>query len=222
MARSCKPLIGVPGTLEMAVNLLSLGEQTNYYSFTAQSLAEALQRMLSLGPRDGDGHHSAGCDIRADIFPGLQTGIVPGSTVEIPNMGWTATAHISQGTLRYGFVFRFPNWSNIGSLSRPIQAEWRRYTRCLWVHERGHVQVTMQVLRRFLQQFQNLRIAGMGQSGQAAENTAQSELQIQVREVYNLLAHENQRDSNRYDVRTRHGRTQGARLQTIIRVGSRH
>lgn len=66
----------------MAISPVSLGEQTNYYTFTATSLREALQRMTQLGDRDGDGNHAASIDIRADIFQNLQTGIVPGSTIE--------------------------------------------------------------------------------------------------------------------------------------------
>ncbi len=200
----------------MAVNLVSLGEQTHYYTFTVVSLQEALQRMLQLGDRDGDGSHAASIDIRADIFQNLQTGIVPGSTVQIQGMGWTATALITQGSLRYGFVYRFPRWSNVESLSQPIRSEWQRYTRCLWIHERGHAREAMSILQRYQQQFQNLRIAQMGPSAREAEEAAQRELRAQVGEVYNLLRHDTEESVTRYDRRTRHGRNQGAQLRTSL------
>ncbi len=206
----------------MSVTLVSLGERTDPYTFTARTLAEALRELMRRGPRDGDGHHAAYFDARADILNGLQTGIAPGSVTQIPGMGWTATAEISSASLRYGFVFRFPQWSNVGSLSRPVQAEWRRYTRCLWVHERGHVRAAMPVLRRYLRQFQGLRIASTGPSGQQAEAAAQQELRGQVNEVYRLMSHDVQQASDRYDRTTRHGRTQGARLRTEPIRGSRH
>ncbi len=206
----------------MAVSLVSLGEQTNYYAFTAGSLREALQRMLQLGDRDGDGSHAASIDIQADIFQNLQTGVVPGSATQIQGMGWTATALITQGSLRYGFVYRFPRWSNVGSLPQPIQSEWQRYTQCLWTHERGHAREAMTVLQRYQQQFQNLRIAQMGSSAREAEEAAQRELRAQVREVFNLLRHDTEESVIQYDRRTRHGRNQGAQLRTSLPRGSRH
>jgi len=89
--------------------------------------------MLQRGNRDGDGNHAASIDIQADIFQNFQTGIVPESTVQIQGMGWTATVLITQGSLRYGFVYRFPRWSNVESLSQPIRSEWQRYTQCLGI-----------------------------------------------------------------------------------------
>lgn len=206
----------------MAVNLVSLEEHINYYTFTAGSLREALQRMAQLGDRDGDGNHAASIDIRADIFQNLQTGIVSGNTTQIQGMGWTATALITQGSLRYGFIYRFPRWSNVGSLSQPIQSEWQRYTRCLWTHERGHAREAMPILRRYQQQFQDLRIAQLGPSAREAEEAAQRELRVQVREVFSLLRHDNEESIRRYDRQTRHGRNQGAQLRTSLPRGSRH
>ena len=207
----------------MSVSLVSLGESTSHYSFTANSLADALQQMLRLGPGDGDGNHAASCDVQAsDILDGLQTGIVAGTTVQIPDMGWTTTAYITQGFLRYRFVFRLPLWSNVSSLIRPIQAEWGRYNRCLMIHERGHTRAAMPVLRRYQRQFESLRIAQMGSSAREAEEAAQRELRSQAREVYGLLANDVQNASDRYDRSTRHGRTQGAELRTLMRPRSRH
>ena len=206
----------------MTVNFVSLGESTSYYRFSASTLAEALLRMTRLGPSDGDGHHAADCDMRADIMHGLQTGIVSGTTQHSPELGWMATAQISQATFRYVFVFRFPHWTNIARLTRPVQAEWGRYTTCLWTHERGHVTTAMTVLRQFLAEFRNLRITGTGASAQAAEADAQRNLRTQVSDVFDRLAFRNQQASNRYDARTRHGRTQGAQLRTTLRRGSRN
>ncbi len=206
----------------MSISFVSQGEQINNYSFNAGTLAEALEQLTRLGPRDGDGHHAAGCDMRAGIMEGLQTGIVPGSVVQVQAIGWNGNAEITQAAFRYGFVFTFPDWANIGSLSQPIQSEWQRYKGCLWVHERGHVQTAMTVLRRYLKQFQDLRINGTGANRQTAEEAAQRELRIQVQAVYDLLAYENQQENNRYDQRTRHGRIQGAQLRTRAPRGSRY
>jgi hypothetical protein len=206
----------------MTVNLVSEGERTDPYTFTAASLREALQRMAQLGDRDGDGNHSASIDIRADIFQNLQTGIISGSTTQIQGMGWTSTALITQGSLRYGFIFRFPRWSNVGNLSRPIQSEWQRYTRCLWTHERGHAREAMPVLQQYLRQFQELRIASMGASSREAEEAAQRELRSHVTDVFSLLRHDNEESIRRYDRRTRHGRNQGAQLRVSLPRGSRH
>ena len=201
----------------MSVQLSSLGEQTQHYAFSATTLAQALQQMARLGPQDGDGHHAASCEIRGDIRQNLQTRIVSGATVQLPeNMGWTATAEISQATLHYGFVFRFPQWSNVGGLARAIQTEWQRYTAALWRHERGHVRVSMPVVRTYHGSFQSLRIAATGNSGPTAEQAAERELRSQVQAVYNEMCYRVQEASNRYDGNTRHGRSQGAQLRTRV------
>jgi predicted secreted Zn-dependent protease len=205
----------------MSVNFVSLGESTNHYTFTAATLRAALQEMTRRGPRDGDGHHAASIAVRADIMRDLQTTVVSGETQHVPEVGWVATATIRSANFRYGFVFRFPRWSNVTSLSRAIQAEWTRYTQRLWVHERGHVTAAMPVLRDFLRRFQALRIGGTGTSAQAAESNAQANLRSQAQEVYNMLAFRTQEASDRYDRATRHGRTQGARLRVGSRSGSR-
>lgn len=211
----------------MSITLSFLGEETRNYSFTARSLEEALQQIQRLGPRDGDGHHAASCDIRAGVLlPDLEISTVPGSVMEVPNvpvaMRWSATARITQATLGYKVIFLFPQWANVGSFPRPVQNEWERYTQRLLTHERGHVQAAMPVLRRYLQQYQDLRIGGAGQTRQAAEEAAGRDLRVQIPEVFRLFAHETQQASDRYDQRTHHGRTQGAQLRTSPPRGSRH
>lgn len=211
----------------MAITLSSLGESTRNYSFTAASLEEAVQQMSRNGPRDGDGHHSASCDIQAAVsLQNLQIRIVPGSAILTPNVpaefSWSATAAITQATLEYRVIFLFPQWTNVGNLSQPVQNEWQRYTGCLWTHERGHVRAAMPVLWRYIQRFQDLRIAGGGRTRQSAEEIAQRDCRSQISDVYRLLAHNTQEAGNLYDGRTRHGRTQGAQLRTRAARGSRH
>ena len=206
----------------MAVTLVHIADSTSYYSFTAQSLTDAQGAMSRLGPRDGDGHHAASCDVQADIMQGLQTGIVAGSTVRIAELGvWTATAHITQAQLRYRAVYRYPQWTNVARLARYVRNEWQRFMRCLRLHERGHLTAVMPALRRSLRQFQGLRIAATGASGSAAEAAAQRDLRVQAQDLSAQLQFNGLRASRTYDRRTRHGRSQGARLRTGSRRRSR-
>lgn len=211
----------------MAITISSLGEVIRHYSFTAGSLEEALQQMQRLGPHDGDGHHAASCDIQAGVsLQDLEISIIPDSAVEVPNvpaeMRWSASARITQATLEYRVIFRFPQWSNVESLSNPVQNEWRRYMQRLIRHERGHVQVAMPVLRRYLQQYEELVIGGAGRTRQTAGETARRDLRGQIPAVFSLFAHDTQQASDRYDQRNRHGRSQGAQLRTNPARGSRH
>lgn len=211
----------------MAITLSSLGETTRNYSFTAASLEEAVQQMSRLGPRDGDGHHSASCDIQAAIsLQNLQISIIPGSVVEVPEVPpairWIASAAITQATLEYRVIFLFPQWTNVGTLSRPVQSEWQRYTRALWTHERGHIRAAMPALRRYARYYQELRVPGTGPTRRAAEEAAPRECRSQISSVFGVFAHETQQASDAYDRRTRHGRTQGAQLRTRAARGSRH
>ena len=207
----------------MAITLVHLGNRTSYYSFAAANLTDAQSAMNRLGPRDGDGHHAASCDVQADIMTGLQTAVVSGSAQRIAQLGsWTATARISQGQLGYRAVYRYPRWTNIARLPRYVRAEWQRFMRCLRTHERGHVSAMMPLLREYLRTYRSLRIAGSGPTAAEAEAAAQRELRTQVQSLYDQLRFRGGQASQTYDRRTRHGRSQGARLRTGTRRGSRH
>ncbi len=206
----------------MSVTLISLGEETKYYSFAAKSLEEAKKKMKQLGPKDGDGDHSASCTVKADIMKDLKPGIVPGSVKQQAGIGYLASAKISQAKFRYGFIYMVPKWTNVGSLSKPVRTEWQRYLKALWTHERGHATAAMPVIRKFQKDFEKLVIAGVGTSSKAAEDTAKNELKAQAKSMYDLLADATDKAGKKYDTKTRHGRTQGAKLKTRPPRGSRH
>lgn len=198
----------------MTVNLVHIADQTNYYRFWAQTLSDAQQQMLRLGPSDSEGRHAARCLVQAGIIEGLQRGIVASSTQRVPQLSnWTSTAYITQGELRYRAIYDYPRWVNIHVHPNYMTAEWQRFSGCLIAHERGHLRESMPLLREYRSQFESLRIASSGTSAQAAENAAKRELLIQVRELYSQLAFRCERTNQTYDHRTRHGRNQGARLR---------
>jgi predicted secreted Zn-dependent protease len=193
------------------VTLRSGGEQKIPYTFNAKTLQEAKQKMATLGPKDGDGNHAGQCEVKAYI-KGLQIGTtrksVSGMTIY--------TAVIKNATLEYSFIIRYPNWSNYKSLSKAIIKEWKRYTTCLQVHEDGHKKVAMPIIKRYLKQFQNLNIASA-----SGVSDAEKELRSQIVSLGQLLEAEYTKANKNYDNKTRHGRTQGAKLRTKIRRGSR-
>lgn len=202
----------------MAVTLFRNNERTVPYRFQAATLADAEARMAQLGPRDAEGNHSAAVEFQANITDGLSVGLVPGQTVQVPELSaWMATAQIVSATLRYQVVFTFPEWTNVATLSGPVQAEWTRYTAALWRHERGHVQSMAPVLECYRRQYEQLRIAAQGPTAQAAEAAAQQNLRAQVQELYNMLTCQTGENIRTYDRTTNHGRTQGAQLNTRIR-----
>ncbi len=203
----------------MTVNLVHLNDLTNHYTFSAVTPLDAQQQMESLGPSDGDGHHAASCHIQAGILEGLQRGIVTGGTSRIAELGtWMATARITQGELRYRAIYRYPRWTNVHTLPRYVQAEWQRFTTCLRTHEQGHLNESMPLLREFRRRYDALRITGNGASAQAAETQAMSNLLDQVRDLYREMSFRCEQANQAYDRRTRHGRTQGARLRTRTTV----
>ncbi len=200
--------------IQVTVNLVHIADQTNYYRFWAQTLHDAQQQMRLLGPRDSEGRHAARCLVQAGIMENLQHGIVPGSTQRVPQLSnWTSTAHITRGELRYRAIYDYPRWVNIHVHPRYMIAEWQRFTGCLIAHERGHLRESIPLLREYKSQFESLRIASSGSSAQAAERAARRDLVIQIRELYSQLAFRCERTNQDYDHRTRHGRTQAARLR---------
>jgi hypothetical protein len=208
----------------MTVILLHLPDQTNHYRFWARTLREAQYQMEHFGPSDTDGRHAASCDVQAGIIEGLHRGIVPGSTQRIPELGsWTSTALITQGELRYRANYLYPQWVNAHLLPQHIQAEWRRFRSCIIAHERGHLRISMPLLEEYWGQFESLRIASSGSSANAAETAAKDELLAQVRELYAQLSFRCSQANQSYDLRSRHGRTQGAqlRIQPTVRRARR-
>jgi hypothetical protein len=209
----------------MSVTLVHLPDQTNHFQFWARTLTEAQYQMEHFGPSDSDGRHAASCHIQAGIIEGLHRGIVQGSTQQIPQLGnWTSSALIIRGELRYRAVYNYPRWVNVHLLSGHIQAEWRRFCSCIIAHERGHLRVSMPLLEEYRGEFESLRIASTGASAYAAETAAKDELLIQIRELYSQLSFRCEQTNQDYDVRSRHGRTQGAQLRfqlTVRRAGRR-
>ncbi len=202
----------------MAIELKKISETTQYYSFTAQSITEADKIMRSkVGGLGFQGH--AETYISADLN-NIKTYTLPGSEKQNPGTGWTITVGIKDGYLRYKIEFTFPLWTNIENLSRPIKAEWKRYVKCLWVHERGHVQVAMPLLKTYLEKFRELHGTGTGESVQASESAARDDLTSNLEVMQKKWAEETQNAHDEYDTSTDHGRTQGARFNVDISVGS--
>ncbi len=193
----------------MAVTLLNLGEERNHYSFQAASLAEARAQIERLGPRDSQGRHAASCDTVADVMRGLRLGIMPGSAQQAGD-SWIVQAQVSAATLRYGFRFRLPRWTNVPATAR---REWERYQRCLRAHEQGHSACSLPVMQRYQRTLSEARVMGMGSSRQAAEREALQLMRERVRSLFASLAGEVQHASDSYDHATVHGRTQGAQLR---------
>jgi predicted secreted Zn-dependent protease len=194
------------------VTLHSGGEQKVPYTFKAMTLQEAKQNMASLGPKDGDGNHAGECEVKAYI-KNLEIDTKRQST---PDMT-IYTAFIKNATLEYSFIIRFPNWSNYKSLSKAIINEWERFTKCLWVHERGHEKIAIPIVKEYLKKFQSFNIASA-----SCASDAEKDLRSQIESLGKLMEAEFTEASKNYDIKTRHGRTQGAKLQTNIRRGSRH
>ncbi|MGE0712329.1 MAG: DUF922 domain-containing protein [Planctomycetota bacterium] len=200
----------------MTVNLANLGTSRESYSFRAANLAEALRQLDRLGPKDGDGHHAAVVTYKADLMQSLRTKLQARAVRQ--GRQYYAEAVIGQATLRYGFVFLMPAWSNVSSASRSAQAEWKRYLGCLETHERGHLTCVQNLYPECQAQLRALRIAGTGSSASAAESAAQTQLRAQAQSLFDYLVYQVQGSSDAYDRRTRHGRTQGAQLNVGAEV----
>jgi hypothetical protein len=198
----------------MSVTLIHLPDQTNHFQFWARTLPEAQYQMEHFGPSDSDGRHAASCHIQAGIIEGLHRGIVPGSTQMMPELGsWTSMAHIIRGELRYRAIYQYPQWVNVHLLPQHVQAEWQRFYSSVVAHERGHLRISMPLLEEYRGEFESLQITSSGASANAAETAAKDELLAQVRELYSQLSFRCEQANRDYDIRSRHGRTQGAQLR---------
>ncbi|MFH0879677.1 MAG: DUF922 domain-containing protein [Lentisphaerota bacterium] len=198
--------------------IFNRGDHILSYPITASNLAAAEQCMLRQGPRDADGRHAAMCHIGASIRPSLSLEITPGETQKSDALQvWLSKARIRHGVLHIWADIDFPMWGNVASLSRPVQAEWRRFTNCLDRHERGHWRSVRPILQQYRADFDRLNVPGQGDTAQAAEDNAMEQLNTNIDELEGSMISEIRGNIVEYDYRYDHGRRQGARLNTSIR-----
>ncbi len=195
------------------MKVVDLGDLVTYYSFSAATLAEADVQMRKLGPKDGDGSHAGSCEAKANPPSGndLTVAVKVDSSGEA---GYVCTASVASARVAYRFVLTFPNWLNVGNLAREAQSEWGRFTRALSLHEQGHKPGILKVVRRFAARLEALKIAGMGPSETAAGEAAKKSLLEQVPMLWEPMKSDVAKAIAAYDLGTRHGRKQGARLKT--------
>lgn len=168
------------------------------------------QSSLCRGFKDSEGNHAAACEYKADILNGLRAKV--GSSWQGKDKKWYASATIATATLRYGFIFHMPKWTNVSQLAAPVRAEWDRYLRCLQTHENGHASLALPVFTKFQRNFGELQMVGAGSSKATAERAAEAALKAAAADVLGVLGYEVRGASNKYDERTTHGWAQGAKL----------
>lgn len=189
----------------MGIDLVAIGERPpEEYAFDAQSLSDALEQMRRKGPEGRFGR----CSIEV-TFHGFRTRM---EVAEGASGSYSASAVFSEGAIQYEVTYRVPRWRNVETLPLPIQAEWDRFMRCLWVHERGHPPVELQVLETYKTRFEELRCVGTGSSGRAAAESANREIERERDALIEEIRWRREEARDRYDEETHHGKTQGVYL----------
>lgn len=193
----------------MAIEIVSLGEETKEYSFSARSLTEALEKMRRHGPEGRFGRCSIDVQYRSfDVNVEVVEGSSPSS--------WSAIASFSRGTIQYQITYLVPRWRNIGLLPFSIQTEWNRFMECLWIHERGHPSEEIPILEEYKRRFEELRCVGTGRSHREAAEAAGREIADQRMRLIEEIGRKREEARNRYDFETHHGEIQGVYLNLDI------
>lgn len=203
----------------MGIDLVALGERTpEEYAFDAQSLSDALNQMRRKGPEGNFGRCSI--EVKFQSFE-VSVGVTEGASGP-----YRASAVLSKGTILYEILYRVPRWRNIESLPLPIQAEWDRFMRCLWIHERGHPPVEISVLETYVRRFEELRCVETGREARAAAEAAHREIGNQRDALIEEIRLRREEARHRYDLETHHGETQGVYLNLdidrMLQGSSRH
>ncbi len=193
----------------MAIEIVSLGEREEEYSFRAQSLMEALEKMRHNGPEGMFGRCSI--DVQFKSFDRRIEVHAEGSSGT-----WRAVASLTRGVIQYEIIYEVPNWRNIETIPTPIQAEWNRFLRCLWIHERGHPPEELPILEEYKNKFEELRGVGIGRSEQAAMGEADRDIAKKRTELTAEIKQKREEARNQYDLETNHGETQGVYLNLEI------
>ena len=110
-----------------------------------------------------------------------------------------ATCRIETLDVSVRTVFTLPRWADPRRASQDLRTEWNRYLKAVLVHENGHRRLGEEAGARVFR-----RLDGF--------EAACSEIERRVNELANSTIAEQRRREDRYDARTDHGRTQGARL----------
>ncbi len=131
------------------------------------------------------------------------------STGTIENVVWSVTTSVS-----------LPNWTNKSSATQNAQNEWDRFMVAASVHENGHVSIANSFItvadNVYTPQLTSLNITGIGDTQDAADADASSQL-ISEANAVNADAIDNLDDlQDEYDDDNNHGASQGAVLDTSI------
>jgi predicted secreted Zn-dependent protease len=190
---------------------------TREYQVAGSSLAEINRAIERAGPRDpNDGTRYSGsciCTLRVaiaarDIAFQPRAG---GSPLEV-------AATFGGGNVFADCVLTLPRLRSATGLSAAAQREWTRFAAAVRTHEQGHVASYVETAVELAGELNALSATGHGANERAAHaSAARALLQLATQRIGGSVLRTRANASARdYDAHNRHGRSQGAVLDTAI------
>lgn len=195
----------------MALKLKEKATSTRHYKFTAKSLLDAKATMDKRGPMTGRIRSHGACWVDWS-FDGSRIGGPPPHDSENDASFKVAKVKYEAGTLNVQVYFIIPLWSNVESLSSAIKAEWARFLKCLWVHERGHQRDHLKNSAELFKELEALEVTELAGSAGGARAKAEAELTRQKNDILRIHKDSVREAIEAHDRKTQRGIAQGAYL----------
>lgn len=191
---------------------------TKTYAVVGKKLEDINKDMMKKGPQSpyDSKRYSGSCvgelvvDVKGSDFDFATT--AGSSPIEV-------TATLKGGTLACNTVITLPKLASDKDLSDDAKKEWKRFLSKVQLHEDGHADSYLKLAKTVSDEMNALSGKGTGKDERSAQAAAVKDLSEQIKKNYagaGGLGDRIKNDAKAYDVKTKHGETQGAVLDASI------
>lgn len=201
----------------MGVSATKGSVKTSTYAVAGKTLADIVKDMDKKGPTDPNEskRYSGRClgKIAVNLTDkDLDVQFTPDkSSVE-------AVARLKSGSVTVSCEITLPTLASDKGLSDAARKEWKRFAAAVDKHESGHVDAYVAEAQAIAKEMDKLSASATGSNEKAARIAAAKALYGELQKAYggNVLSDRMKARAKDYDAKTKHGETQGARLDGTI------
>ena len=201
----------------MGVTAKKGSTKTTTYSLTGATLADVVKEIDKKGPVDPNEstRYSGKCLGRIDLTltaADLDLAVTPGTTpVEV-------VAKLKSGGVVTSCEITLPKLASLNKLSAAAKKEWERFAKAVSTHEDGHADAYFAEAKKLAAELDTISVTATGANEKAAKAAATKALLDALKARYggSTLTDRMKAVAKAYDAKTKHGESQGAKLDGSI------
>lgn len=198
------------------LTIASKKTSTKPYTVKGATLADIQKEIDKKGPKDGSKNVAGLCTCSLEMD--AKSTAIDFNVTQNNKGEYEAEAYFTKGTLNWPCTITMPKCSSVSKLSKPAQKEWKRYMGCLETHETAHVPEYEKEIKAIAAEIEALRGNATNADENKAKKAAFDALAKTFTTDYSQAKNDARLEANAeaYDKKTKHGKTQGAVLDTSI------